>query len=913
MSPSSGHPSVFRAAAIALAIGLFSLASFAQQPRVLAPHKPVAPTLPHPVAWNKPAVLQSVLGGLWMIGANFKSSLYLRNDVKTDPITVSPILYLSNGVQYTLPPVKLEPAGTAVLDINQALAAQGLAPYATLSGYVELQYQWAWGAICATVRNIDTVHSLIFIYGLQPPIDDSLAKNSPAASQQAHILEGMWWKRETNVTGFVALSNITRQAINVTVEVSGDANQNLANHSVTVSPHGTKIVNLTELQGAASTSGGILVTQDGPEHGLIINGGLEDEAAGYSAHLPLALLPDATAEVSEASFAELGLMRGAADPMMSFPAGTVFAPYSVLRNLSDQPIPVTPTLWWMEGAAARSAQLPQFTVPPHRTQNMDMSSLLSSAGLKNFNGSVNLVLDTKAQPGALLMASGSVDQKNTYVFEVLPRGVLESASKTLSYWSTANGDDTMVTLWNPADEAQDLVFTLFFTGGHYGFPVHLGPRATQVFNVSEVIHNQIPDSEGNVIPASVHEGSAEISGTRGESEHILVAVDSGVYNVQKATCGSYCQTCNGLTSAWVTDNPFVLAFSTNHQLTFIVQYNTGTQYNRTSYGNWSSSNTGVGTVSTGLVQGVSPGSLTANVIENSGGGESVYGNICNLSCPFATAYPGGSSPGNVTPTVTFSETPVVPQGSTAPITATVTPSNNSTTILLTLSTTSGSGSALFLNGATTMNITTTTGLTILGSQSSSTPNNISLTATVSMDSRTITVGQTSFTVATTGGAVPVNFRQTLVRQDPNASLHFEYTWGSSTGSLSNLQNCQFREFVTYPGYVSGVQAQYYWKTHPYVESWSPNPDTGDTPATATAGFAQDNNGHQGFFPPYDTDDFTSPQVFQFQCPYYQSNQWVTLFPHAGTIAIRRVVSHATNQPWVYTITKSGASNAGNLP
>jgi len=692
-----------------------------------------------------------------MIGANFKSSLYLRNDVKTDPITVSPILYLSNGVQYTLPPVKLEPAGTAVVDINQALAAQGLAPYATLSGYVELQYQWPWGAICATVRNIDTVHSLIFIYGLQPPIDDSLAKKSAEATQQGHIFEGMWWKQETNVTGFVALSNITGKGINVTVQVSDDASQNLGNHSVTVSPHGTKIVNLTELQAAVSTSGGILVTHDGTEHGLIINGGLEDEAAGYSAHLPLAPLPDASADVSEASFAELGLMRGAADPMMSFPAGTVFAPYSVLRNLSNQPVPVTPTLWWMEGAAARSAQLPQFTLAPHRTQNMDMSSLLSSAGLKNFNGSVNLVLDTKAQPGALLMASGSVDQKNTYVFEVLPRGVLESASKTLSYWSTANGDDTMVTLWNPADEAQDLVFTVFFTGGHYGFPVHLGPRATQVFNVSEVIHNQIPDSEGNVIPASVHEGSGEISGTQGESEHILVALDSGVYNVQKATCGSYCQTCNGMTSAWVIDNPFTLAVATNHQLTFIVQYNTGTQYNRTSYGSWSSSNTGVGTVSTGLTHGVSAGSFTASVIE-SGGGESVYGNICNLSCPFAYAYPGGQAPGTVT--VSFSPISYVVVGQTANTTATV-GQGNSTPISLSISSPASIVSP-------TGTFTTTTSVVVRGL----TVGTATLTATVSNpDGSTATVGSISFPVTSAAPTATVTLRASTgqVVSDDNAA------------------------------------------------------------------------------------------------------------------------------------------------
>jgi hypothetical protein len=67
-----------------------------------------------------------------------------------------------------------------------------------------------------------------------------------------------------------------------------------------------------------------------------------------------------------------------------------------------------------------------------------------------------------------------------------------------------NGDDTMVTLWNPADEAQDFVFTLQFSGGRYHLPIHLEARATEMFNVSEVARNQLP----NLVSSGVTEGSA---------------------------------------------------------------------------------------------------------------------------------------------------------------------------------------------------------------------------------------------------------------------------------------------------------------------------------------------------------------------------------------------------------------------
>jgi len=49
------------------------------------------------------------------------------------------------------------------VDVNAALDSVGLASYATLSGYVELQYKFPWHPICAFIRNVDTVHSMIFL------------------------------------------------------------------------------------------------------------------------------------------------------------------------------------------------------------------------------------------------------------------------------------------------------------------------------------------------------------------------------------------------------------------------------------------------------------------------------------------------------------------------------------------------------------------------------------------------------------------------------------------------------------------------------------------------------------------------------------------------------------------------------
>jgi hypothetical protein len=613
----------------------------AQQSKVLAPHKPVPPRVENPKPWPKPATSRSMVGGMWMTDANFKSSIYLKNGIGISPLTVVPILYLSNGTKYTLPSVTLEPAGTAVVNINDALREKGIAPWANLVGYLEVKYNSFYDPLCVVINSVDTVHSLIFTSSLRsaqlPP--------HAAATHPGHAFEGMWWKEENSVSGFVALSNTTTQAVQASIAVSDGEANSLGTHTVTISPHGTKIVNLDEMQSANTSSGGLRISYDGAEQGLIVNGELEDTSNGYSASMAIRLPLMDSEKPTLSTFAELGLMTGAADPMMSFPAGTEFKPFSVLRNISSGTVTVTPTFYWMAGAAARSAQLKPFSLEPFQTINLDVQSLLATVGMGNFNGTVNLILNLEGKPHSLLMASGSVDRSKNYVFQVVPHAVEEGLAKSLSYWSTDNGNDTMVTLWNPADEGQDFIFTLFFSGGHYDFPIHLEPRATHAFNISEIVQNQVPDKDGSVVPSTVHEGSARIAGPQGEAQHILISMDAGTYNVRKATCTWYCLSCYGYVDSSFGIAPFAVAKSGNYQLNVIGVLYPGTQYNLNSQAQWTSTNTGVASVATGKVNGVAGGSATLGGLAY----EPIYSNPCGTDpiCESPDEWLGGSGTGTV--------------------------------------------------------------------------------------------------------------------------------------------------------------------------------------------------------------------------------------------------------------------------
>jgi len=622
----------------------FATQAAAQRPRVLAPHDPIAPEAKNRVPVAR--VAGTIAAGPWIVDSHFRSTIFLKNSVETSTITVTPVLHFSDGSEHRLAAVQLEASGTAKIDINAGLDTLGISPNATLTGWVELQYIWAWEPFCGMIRVVDTTRSVVFTFGFGTP--ESLKFDS-AHKAAAQVTEGMWWKQEHNVTGFVALANTTTRPVTATVEISDNHAAVLGTHTITVAPKGMETLDPLEIESPSVTAGGIRISYTGEQDALLINGGLEDVGMGYSANIPFAPPPPPVPPMATPTvplgIAELGIMTGDADPWMHFPSGTIFTPYSVLRNVSGAPILIAPTLWWMRGNTPASFDLPKFTLAAYETRSLDVLSLLTSAGLKDFSGSVNLVFDTQGLTG-LLLASGSVDETFNYVFPVAPKGVVPSASKSISYWSTGNGDDTMVTIWNPADEQQSFIFRLFFASGHYDRLVNLGPRATYMFDVSEIMSAPGPDLDGNVIPPGTQEGSAEIVGVEADNQSILVAVDSSFYNVRKATCSPPCTTCNGTTSYSVSPSPFNVRVGSTAYEDFQAQWNTGIQYDYTSGANWTSSNTSIATVtSPGQVKGVAAGSFT---LYASISGIPIYGLICTYEnpCPISGGG-GGSAPGTV--------------------------------------------------------------------------------------------------------------------------------------------------------------------------------------------------------------------------------------------------------------------------
>lgn len=278
---------------------------------------------------------------------------------------------------------------------------------------------------------------------------------------------------------------------------------------------------------------------------------------------------------------------------------------------------------------------------------------------------LNLTFRTATPFRSLLMASGSVDDTGNYVFQVRTHEAAESLQKTISYWDTANGDDTMVTVWNPADEAQDFNFTISYSGGEYVLPLHLAARATRSFNLASFIKDQVLDANGHAIPLTITSGSAKLTGVHADNESILVDMDAGSFNAQKATCSFYCISCGGYINSYVTAPITIIIFS-NFQLHAYVKDYSGASY-QWSGSSWASSNTNIATMSSstsGLAKGINKGAFTASATLSSvpvfNSNYCAYDASCNQ---YTTMTPSNGGQVTANPLTITSVSPIIYGGS----------------------------------------------------------------------------------------------------------------------------------------------------------------------------------------------------------------------------------------------------------
>ncbi len=393
---------------------------------------------------QQPLKRQKAVGAFWRTDHAFQASIRISNDLAVAALTVVPVLYMADGTQYTLSAVKIPKRSIATVSINEALAAAPpeIASHISTYGSATLRYVWRWqAAVSASILSLDLLRSLTYTTRF-------IAPSAVKASQSKQVVEGLWWLPYSESSSFLSMYNNSDQPLEALLESFDERGRTLGIRQESIQPRSTKVLDITDSPAVRipKSVGGLRVSYTAESRALILNGGIEDPARGYSAALPLmsasmAMSSTPTAQMPRplhSSFASVGVMIGKQDPMMGFPRGTTFQPYVFLRNIGNEALTVNPAVNFSQDGPPKTVDLPSITLGPSQSSEMHVGRLLHQAGVHGIQGQINLTFEVNAGPGSLLATTGSVDQSGNYVFEVEPSALQTTTTKQISFWSVAD-------------------------------------------------------------------------------------------------------------------------------------------------------------------------------------------------------------------------------------------------------------------------------------------------------------------------------------------------------------------------------------------------------------------------------------------------------------------------------------------
>lgn len=564
-----------------------------------------------------PMAHQDVGGAYWHIDGNFESILNIKNVLETTQLTVTPVLWMADGTEYDLRPITLDKAESIGISITHAIAdaPPAIAAHASQFGSAGIRYSWNWrDAAVAHVDTTDEVDSLAFVTHASAALSSA---DLTASQPNQNIVEGLWWLQTKDVVPFLTFVNTNSKATLAHIEISDAGGETSGSLDVPIPAGKSEMVQLSSLLSGLSkpsNEGGVKVTYFGSPGSLVVEGGVQDFAAGYSAPLPLISIESRhmrnLVSPDTVTLASVGVQMGKPESRMQFPQDTFFVPYAFVKNLSEASIRVKLDISYMS-AGPQKKELASLLIGGKRALNLNLEELIKQSHLDGYSGDANFIFSFDGQAGDLLFATGSTAKDNTYVFSVDPMIVVPETGKIFCDWQASGATDTMLSFWNSGASEEDAELVIFFSGGKYRLPIHLASNETQTLNLASLINTRLPDADGNIIPRSAVKGSARLTNPLGRRTSMDIKANAAIFNVQTATCRVPCPVCDDVTAVSISSDGPSVVVGGSIPFTTTVRMKNGETFNGTSTTTWSSSASNIASiVPGGTATGVNYGSST---------------------------------------------------------------------------------------------------------------------------------------------------------------------------------------------------------------------------------------------------------------------------------------------------------------
>jgi hypothetical protein len=426
-------------------------------------------------------------------------------------------------------------------------------------------------------------------------------------------------------TGSVALTNTTTDQLTVSISSTTRIK------SLTLNAHETNVVDLKDfLVNRQDVRAALIrIEQNGMPGAVIVTGFALNERTGFSCNLPF--VDRATSKTTHLAGAHVRV--GKPDGKEGFPAGTRFNAPLLVVNAGDKPTEARVFVDYTISGVAGRAEVTKLELAPDQVQQVELSLAMARLAGTGPLDDAGVDIEYSGSPGAVIARLTSVDQSGDLAFDVPVKDPLAEMLRVGgSYpWRLDGGFTTVLHLKNTINKPVFALVQVRYQGGSYNLErLPLQPYQTIAVDIRALRDGQQKDIRDSVMPSDVDGGQVgwfeeTVGSLIGRAE--MRNVGEGV--ASSFSCGDTCPCPPASSNAYLTPGSSVGPMGGTAQFQSMEQRQDcrGTvfgPYNQTSNSTWTSSDTSVFTVSSGLVSCLQPGNGTVTAQFQG----TVYGQYC---------------------------------------------------------------------------------------------------------------------------------------------------------------------------------------------------------------------------------------------------------------------------------------------
>lgn len=348
------------------------------------------------------------------------------------------------------------------------------------------------------------------------PIMYHLDAIGQAPAYVAGSREGIWWLPTAATRDYLILTNQSDHSLQGTLWLY-DAAGKSSNQPMQLSPRQTLRLSVRELltkAGLQGTYGGIKIDVPNGAGSLDSAHILFDEVAGFSATMKMFDYNPKT-RIDERDALQRGVWTTRApmlalnnpDPVLAFPKNTALHPLLLIRNTTARPAKADVRFHWRGPSGDGRASIPQLTLAPFETRLIDVKDLQDRGALPKDAYWAQVTLSTNTLPDEVMAIAASYDSTLRYGAQT-PFSDQLIAHLEGGQWQADATHTSLIAAGNGGSTPVKAALTFFYDRGQkqYRIEQEIAPDDQLWVNINDLIRNQVPDKNGNVIPNNVTEG-----------------------------------------------------------------------------------------------------------------------------------------------------------------------------------------------------------------------------------------------------------------------------------------------------------------------------------------------------------------------------------------------------------------------